>query len=66
MSLPDRDLTLLEALRYYKSGELTATFSAIDSHSWSRLMRWTRAKYAGKTGLSMKTAVDVLDLLFVD
>jgi RNA-directed DNA polymerase len=28
-------------------------FGAIDSHAWSRLMRWTRAKYAGKHPLGM-------------
>jgi RNA-directed DNA polymerase len=31
-----------------------AVFSAVDYHAWNRLMRWTRAKYAGKTGLGMK------------
>jgi RNA-directed DNA polymerase len=35
-------------------GGRKATFSAVDSHAWQRLMRWIRAKYAGKTGLSMK------------
>jgi RNA-directed DNA polymerase len=39
---------------YFRHGAAKATFGAIDSHAWSRLMRWTRAKYAGKTGLSMK------------
>ena len=29
-------------------------FNAIDQFTWGRLMRWTRAKYAGRTGLSMK------------
>jgi RNA-directed DNA polymerase len=29
-------------------------FSTIDQHTWHRLMRWIRAKYKGKTGLSMK------------
>ncbi len=29
-------------------------FSAIDQFTWGRLMRWTRAKHAGRTGLSMK------------
>jgi RNA-directed DNA polymerase len=28
-------------------------FSAVDHHAWHRLMRWTRAKYAGKTRLGM-------------
>jgi RNA-directed DNA polymerase len=39
---------------YFRHGVSKATFSAIDSFAWERLMRWTRAKYAGKTGLSMK------------
>ena len=29
-------------------------FSALDNHAWGRLMRWTRAKYAGKRRLGMK------------
>lgn len=29
-------------------------FAAVDSHAWHRLMRWTRAKYTGKTQLGMK------------
>jgi len=39
---------------YFRHGVSKATFNAIDSFAWQRLMRWTRAKYAGKTGLSMK------------
>jgi RNA-directed DNA polymerase len=39
---------------YFRHGVSSATFSAVDSFAWKRLMRWTRAKYAGKTGLSMK------------
>jgi RNA-directed DNA polymerase len=30
-----------------------ATFSAVDWHAWHRLMRWIRAKYAGKHRLGM-------------
>lgn len=37
-----------------RHGVSSATFSAVYSFAWNRLMRWTRAKYAGKTGLSMK------------
>ena len=37
-----------------RCGGRKATFSAVDSHAWQRLMRWIRAKYAGKSGLSMK------------
>jgi RNA-directed DNA polymerase len=39
---------------YFRHGVSKATFSAIDFHAWNRLMRWIRAKYAGRTGLSMK------------
>src|SRR5271165_6942534 len=39
---------------YFRHGVSKATFSAIDYFAWGRLMRWIRAKYAGKTGLSMK------------
>ncbi len=39
---------------YFRHGVSKATFSAIDSFAWERLLRWIRAKYAGKTELSMK------------
>ena len=39
---------------HFRHGVSKATFSVVDSFTWNRLMRWTRAKYAGKTGLSMK------------
>jgi RNA-directed DNA polymerase len=39
---------------YFRHGASKATFSAIDSFVWERLMRWIRGKYAGKTELSMK------------
>ncbi|GGM51834.1 group II intron reverse transcriptase/maturase [Dactylosporangium sucinum] len=39
---------------YFRHGVSKATFSAVDSFAWERLMRWIRAKYAGKTELSMK------------
>jgi RNA-directed DNA polymerase len=38
---------------YFRYGVSKATFSAIDHFTWSRLMRWTRAKYAGKHRLGM-------------
>jgi RNA-directed DNA polymerase len=38
---------------YFRYGVSKDVFSAVDSHTWHRLMRWTRAKYAGKTGLGM-------------
>ena len=39
---------------YFRYGVSKATFSAIDNFTWSRLMRWIRAKYAGKHRLGMK------------
>src|SRR5271169_167634 len=39
---------------YFRHGVSKATFSAVDYFVWGRLMRWIRAKYAGKTGLSIK------------
>jgi RNA-directed DNA polymerase len=38
---------------YFRHGVSKDVFSAIDTHAWGRLMRWIRAKYAGKTGLGM-------------
>jgi RNA-directed DNA polymerase len=38
---------------YFRHGVSKATFSAVDSFVWNRLMRWIRAKHAGRTGLSM-------------
>jgi RNA-directed DNA polymerase len=39
---------------YFRHGVSKDVFDTIDQFAWSRLMRWTRAKYAGRTGLSMK------------
>jgi RNA-directed DNA polymerase len=39
---------------YFRHGVSKAIFSAVDHHAWHRLMRWIRAKYKGKTGLTMK------------
>ena len=39
---------------YFRHGVSKATFSAIDYYAWGRLMRWIRAKYAGKNRLAMK------------
>ena len=36
---------------YFRHGVSKAVFDFVDYHAWDRLMRWTRAKYAGKTGL---------------
>jgi RNA-directed DNA polymerase len=58
MGLDEQIHSLNRSLRgwanYFRHGVSSATFSAIDSYAWERLMRWTRDKYAGKTGLSMK------------
>jgi RNA-directed DNA polymerase len=39
---------------YFRHGVSKAVFSAIDSHTWLRLMRWIRRKYEGKHRLGMK------------
>ena len=39
---------------YFRHGVSKAAFSAIDSHTWLRLMRWIRRKYEGKHRLGMK------------
>ncbi len=52
--IADLNRSLAGWANYFRHGVSKATFSAVDSYVWSRLMRWTRAKYAGKTGLSMK------------
>jgi RNA-directed DNA polymerase len=39
---------------YFRYGVSKAVFSAVDYHTWGRLMRWIRAKYAGKHRLGMK------------
>lgn len=58
MELDEQIHSLNRSLRgwanYFRHGVSKDVFSAVDSYAWNRLMRWTRAKYAGKTGLSMK------------
>jgi RNA-directed DNA polymerase len=58
MDLDKLILSLNRSLRgwanYFRYGSSKAIFSAVDSHAWGRLMRWTRAKYAGKHRLGMK------------
>ena len=39
---------------YFRYGVSKAVFSAIDSFTWLRLMRWIRRKYEGKHRLGMK------------
>jgi RNA-directed DNA polymerase len=43
---------------YFRHGVSKATFGAVDQHAWGRLMRWIRAKYAGKHRLGMKQLRD--------
>ena len=50
-------LSLNRSLRgwanYFRYGVSKAVFSTVDYHAWNRLMRWIRAKYAGKHPLGM-------------
>jgi RNA-directed DNA polymerase len=50
-------LSLNRSLRgwanYFRHGVSKAVFSAVDQHAWRRLMRWIRAKYAGRHRLGM-------------
>jgi len=39
---------------YHRHGVSGDVFDAVDSHTWGRLMRWIRAKHAGKNRLGMK------------
>jgi RNA-directed DNA polymerase len=39
---------------FFRYGVSKAIFNSVDSHAWSRLMRWIRVKYAGKHRLGMK------------
>ena len=48
------NMSLAGWANYFRHGTSKATFSAVDYHAWYRLMRWIRAKYKGRTGLSMK------------
>ena len=58
MALDELITSLNRSLRgwanYFRHGVSKAVFNAVDHHAWGRLMRWIRAKYKGKTGLSMK------------
>jgi RNA-directed DNA polymerase len=38
---------------YFRHGVSKAVFNAVDSFTWNRLMRWIRAKYAGRHRLGM-------------
>ena len=52
--LADVNRSLAGWANHFRHGVSKATFNVVDSFTWNRLMRWIRAKYAGKTGLSMK------------
>ncbi len=45
--------TLKGWANYFRHGVSAAVFNAIDSFTWKRIMRWIRAKYAGKHQLGM-------------
>ncbi len=54
-----RDLKTVETelkkrFNYFRYGVSKAVFNTVDHHAWGRLMRWIRAKYAGKHRLGMK------------
>jgi RNA-directed DNA polymerase len=46
--------TLAGWASHFRYGVSKAIFNAVDYHAWGRIMRWTRAKYAGKHRLGMK------------
>ena len=58
MDLDELILSLNRSLagwaNYFRHGSSKATFNAVDYFVWGRLMRWIRARHAGRTGLSMK------------
>jgi RNA-directed DNA polymerase len=45
--------TLAERANYFRHGVSKAVFSAVDSYTWSRLMRWLWRKHKGRTRLGM-------------
>jgi RNA-directed DNA polymerase len=46
--------TLAGWANYFRYGVSKRAFSAVDYYAWGRLMRWIRAKYAGKHRLGMR------------
>jgi RNA-directed DNA polymerase len=46
--------TLVGWATYFRHGVSKDVFNAVDHHAWNRLMRWIRAKYAGKNRFGMK------------
>jgi RNA-directed DNA polymerase len=57
MDLDKLIMSLNRSLRgwatYFRHGVSKAVFAAVDHHAWGRLMRWIRAKYAGKHRVGM-------------
>jgi RNA-directed DNA polymerase len=57
MGLDKLIMSLNRSLRgwanYFRHGVSKAIFAAVDHHAWGRLMRWIRAKYAGKHRVGM-------------
>ena len=48
--------TLVGWANYFRYGVSKAVFKTVDHHAWGRLMRWIRAKYAGKHRLGIKNS----------
>jgi RNA-directed DNA polymerase len=51
--IPSLNRSLRGWANYFRYGVSKSVFSAVDQHSWRRLMRWIRAKYAGRHRLGM-------------
>jgi len=51
--ITDLNQALVGWANYFRHGVSKAVFATVDYHAWGRLMRWTRAKHAGKTTLGM-------------
>ena len=45
--------TLAGWANYFRHGVSKAAFSAVDSYTWGRIMRWLRRKHKGRTRLGM-------------
>jgi len=45
--------TLAGWANYFRHGVSKAVFSAVDSYTWGRIMRWLRRKHKGRTRLGM-------------
>ena len=58
MSLDELIISLNQTLRgwatYFRHGVSSRVFQQLDSHAWWRIVGWIRAKYKGKSRVSMK------------